>query len=115
MLKVKPCNNDFVLILRLNVPVNNFSVMSGWSQHFLGLTSTVESYCVLLKDTTQCCQWGSNPGPLNLESDAPCYNVVIYYRHIKIINLGAMIWPCYSKNCIIVRHVIMRLKCMAKL
>ena len=28
---------------RLNVPVNNFSVMSGRSQHFLGLTSTVGS------------------------------------------------------------------------
>ena len=32
-----------LFILRLNVPVNNFSVMSGRSQRFLGLTSTVES------------------------------------------------------------------------
>ena len=30
-----------LFVLRLNVPVNNFSVMSGWSQCFLGLTSTV--------------------------------------------------------------------------
>ena len=29
--------------LRLNIPVNNFSVMSGRSQNFLGLTSTVGS------------------------------------------------------------------------
>ena len=28
----------FVLfVLRFNVPVNNFSVMSGWSHHFLGI------------------------------------------------------------------------------
>ena len=33
----------FSFVLRLNVPVNNFSVMSGQSQHFLGLTSTVGS------------------------------------------------------------------------
>ena len=35
---------DFCLfVLRLNVPVNNFSVMSGRSQRFLGLTNTVGS------------------------------------------------------------------------
>ena len=45
---------DFCLfVLRLNVPVNNFSVMSGRSQRFLGLTSTVGSRCALLKDTTR--------------------------------------------------------------
>ena len=33
------CGND-LFVLRINVPVN-FSVMSGWSQRFLGLTSTV--------------------------------------------------------------------------
>ena len=31
---------DCLFVLRINVPVNNFSVMSGLSQHFLGLTST---------------------------------------------------------------------------
>ena len=36
----------FVFVLRLNVPVNNFSVMSGQSQRFLSLTSTVGSLCV---------------------------------------------------------------------
>ena len=64
-------DKDFCLfVLRLNVPVNNFSVMSGRSQCFLGLTSTAESECVLLKDTTRCRLWGSNQGPLNSESDA---------------------------------------------
>ena len=29
-----------LFVLRLNVPVNNFSVMSGWSHRFLGITST---------------------------------------------------------------------------
>ena len=46
-------NDLFVFVLRLNVPVNNFSVMSGRSQRFLGLTSTVGSRCALLKDTTR--------------------------------------------------------------
>ena len=32
-----------LFVLRLNIPVNNFSVMSGWRQRFLGLTSTVGS------------------------------------------------------------------------
>ena len=31
------------IVMRLNVPVNNFSVLSGRSQLFLGLTSTVGS------------------------------------------------------------------------
>ena len=44
---------------RLNVPVNNFSVMSGRSQRFLGFTSAVGSKCVLLEDTTRCRLWGS--------------------------------------------------------
>ena len=39
-------------MLRLNVPVNNFSAMSGRNQRFLGLTSTVGSYCVLLNTAT---------------------------------------------------------------
>ena len=33
----------YLFELRLNVPVNNFSVMSGRSQRFLGLTITVGS------------------------------------------------------------------------
>ena len=45
--------NVCLFVLRFNVPVNNFSVMSGRSQRFLGLTSTVGSRCALLKDTTR--------------------------------------------------------------
>ena len=43
-MKTKRSNLFLVLfVLRLNVPVNNFSVMSGRSQRFLGLTSIVGS------------------------------------------------------------------------
>ena len=52
--------------LILNVPANNFSVMSG--QVFLGWTSTKKDKCVLLKDTTQWRWWHSEPRPLGLES-----------------------------------------------
>ena len=38
ILELNPCSEIFVL--RLNIPVNNFSVMSGWSHRFLGITST---------------------------------------------------------------------------
>ena len=38
--------------LILNVPVNNFSVMLGRSHLFLGITSTLGSKCLLLKETT---------------------------------------------------------------
>ena len=42
----------------------------------------------------------------------PCYNEVIYNRHYsKIINLGAMTWPCYIENRTVMRRVIMRLYC----
>ena len=37
------CNDLFevcIVLFRLNVPVNNFSVMSGRSHRFLGITST---------------------------------------------------------------------------
>ena len=37
----KTTRTNSLFVLRLNVPVNNFSVMSGRSQLFLGLTSTV--------------------------------------------------------------------------
>ena len=30
-----------LFVLRLNIPVNNFSVMSGWSHLFLDVTSTL--------------------------------------------------------------------------
>ena len=33
-------SGEFVCVEAYNVPVNNFSVMSGWSHRFLGITST---------------------------------------------------------------------------
>ena len=70
--KIKKIARFCLFVLRFNVPVNNFSVMSGRSQRFLGLTSTVGSRCALLKE------WGSNPGPLDSESDAVCVCVKYY-------------------------------------
>ena len=46
-----------LVLLRLNVPVNNFSVMSRQSHRFLGITSTfwgvIVSLLNMLKDTTR--------------------------------------------------------------
>ena len=57
--------------LRLYDPVNIFSVMSGRTHRFLGITSTfLGGKCILLKDTTRRPEWGSNPQPLAPESDA---------------------------------------------
>ena len=43
-----------LVLLRLNVRVNNFSVMSGRSYRFHGTTSTfLEGTCILLNDTTR--------------------------------------------------------------
>ena len=50
--------------LVLNFPVNNFSVMLGRSHCFLGITSTFGG-----KDTTWRPEWGSNPRPLDPESE----------------------------------------------
>ena len=42
----------FLVLLRLNVPVNNCSVMSGRGHRFLGITSTFRGINVsMLKDT----------------------------------------------------------------
>ena len=48
-------SKDFVclFVLRLNIPVNNFSVMSGWSHRFLGITSTFRGVkCLALESDT---------------------------------------------------------------
>ena len=42
----------FSIFFMFNVPVNNFSVMSGWFPVFLGWTSTKQQISVFLKDTT---------------------------------------------------------------
>ena len=55
--------------LMLNAPVNNFSVILGWSRAFWVLPVVLEGKYVLLKDTTRQPEWGSNPRPLNLESE----------------------------------------------
>ena len=52
--------------LRLNVPVNNFSVMLGRSYRFLGMTSTFGSKCILFVGP----EWSSKPRPLNPECEA---------------------------------------------
>ena len=45
---------EILFVLMFNVQVNNFSVMSGRSHHFLGITSTSQGVNVsLLQDTTQ--------------------------------------------------------------
>ena len=60
-----------LFVSRFNVPVNNFSVMSGGSlTASLVLASTLWSKCVLLNDTTQWRKWGLHPRPLDSESDA---------------------------------------------
>ena len=66
-------------MLRLNVPVNNFSVMSGRSKRFLGLTSTVGRMCLAEGHNTMTPRGGggggSNQGPLDSQSD------VLLLRH----------------------------------
>ena len=57
-------------LLRLNVPVNNFSVMSGRSHRFLGISSTFRGVNEsLLKDTTRW-RYVLDPRSLALESEA---------------------------------------------
>ena len=56
----------------------------------LALTSTLGSLCFLLKDTTWCPVSGSNPGPLDLVSDAPQLGhhtptMYIYYEMVHIV------------------------------
>ena len=74
------CRDNFLIIsykrnfgywfgLKLNVPVNNFSVMLGRSHRFLGITSTFGGKYAFLKDTTRRLEWGSNPRPLDPESE----------------------------------------------
>ena len=45
----------------------------------------------------------------------PCYNEATYYTYSKTINLGAMTSPYSIENHIIMRYVIMRLKCTGKI
>ena len=57
------------LLLRLDVPVNNFSVMSGRSHRFLGITSTFRGVNVsLLNDIFA---QGHNTAEVGIESPTP--------------------------------------------
>ena len=59
-----------LIVLRFNIPVNNFSVMLGWSNRFLG----INQYCGELKCLAQGLQrhpeWGSDTEPFNLATNA---------------------------------------------
>ena len=79
--------------------LENVSVMSGRSQCLLGLTSTIRSKCVLLKDTIHCCLWGSNPGPLDSESDALPLCQRFLLESVKRFEL------CHVKTCILTLNV----------
>ena len=63
-----------LFVLRLNIPVNNFSVMSGWSHRFLGITSTFGETFIfeLLCDKSKF--WGFRPSE---DSDQPGYPKVL--------------------------------------
>ena len=62
--------HECLIVLRLNVPADNFShvrtepPLPGYSP------VTCDSQCVLLQDTTRCTVCGLDPGPPDLESDA---------------------------------------------
>ena len=71
-----------LVCLRLNVLVNNFSVMLGRSHRSLGITSTFGGKYVLLRDTTRRPESGSNPRPLDPESE------VLTTRPARPLNLG---------------------------
>ena len=52
----------------LNVPVNNFSVMSGWSNRFLGITSTFQGVNVSFAQGHNSAEVGIDPAPLSLRT-----------------------------------------------
>ena len=66
------CNKIDVclFVLRFNVPVNNFSVMSGRSHHFLGFNLYPRELMCLAQGHNTVTLVGIEPGPLYSESDA---------------------------------------------
>ena len=58
----------------------------------MGINQYSGELYVLLKDRTQCSQWESNTGPLDLESDA------LPLRNHDCISLNAFICPCYTAD-----------------
>ena len=64
-------------------PINNLSAIKG--RVFLGWTSTFLGLMFLLKDTTQWCQWGSNPRHLSLKSSTlPLRSILYWCKSISI-------------------------------
>ena len=59
-----------LFMLRLNIPVNNFSVMLGWSHHFLGLYYQYFRRIKCLAQGHNMAEIGLEPRPLAPESDA---------------------------------------------
>ena len=93
---------DIVLVcLKLNVPVNNFSVILGQSHRFLGISSTFQRVgkCILLKDTTGDPSGARTPPPRPLDPESevlttrpPRPQHILWYRRSYFI--GSMIIIC---------------------
>ena len=64
------CTSFGLVLLRLNVPVNNFSVMSGRSHHFLGITSSFRGVNVSCSRTQHGGGRSRIPRPLAPEYEA---------------------------------------------
>ena len=54
--------------MRFNIPVNNFSVMLGLSQHFLSINQYCRDLMCFAQGHNTSKGW--NPGPIHSESDA---------------------------------------------
>ena len=73
------------------MPVNNFSVMTEGRHCFLGFKQYSDELIMCLKDKTWCCQWGSNPEPLDCCNPLLFTWAAIYYSRLRchdIPNLG---------------------------
>ena len=67
--------------------------MSGQNQNFKGIHQFSEESICLLKDTTGCRHWGSNPGPLNSES-----NVLPLCHSIHPTQISQTHLPCIQET-----------------
>ena len=84
------CNILFCLfVLRINVPVNKFSVMSGRSHRFLGFNQCSGELICLAQGHRL---WGSNPGPLDSQSDT------LPLRHRAPCNILYSLFICMQCN-----------------
>ena len=60
----------YLFVLRFNIPVNNFSVISGWNHHFLGIDQYSGELMCLAQGLNRCLVWGWNLGSHDSESDS---------------------------------------------